>query len=120
MEEFISMTCVHVRDTADKKSSHTTDVHLLEKICKHHFVQKQRGAKNRLSQNYLARFSPILDQMNTWHTFHFRRGTNSLLQFEGKEKWNYFSDSSTLLSKQLAKHTAFGTLSTLAITALPF
>jgi len=77
MEEFISTTCVHVRDTAEK-SSHTTDVHLTENTCKCHFVQKHRGAKNRLSQNYLARFSPILDQTNTWRRFHLRRGNNSL------------------------------------------
>lgn len=120
MEEFNSMTCVHVRDAADNKSSHTTDVHLPENICKCHFAQKHSGTKNSLSQNYLARFSPILDQMNMWHSFHLRRGTNSLLQFEGKEKSNYFSDSSILLSKQLSKHTALGTVSTLEIMYLPF
>lgn len=82
--EFITITCVHVRDTSDK-SFHTTDMHLVENICKCPLVQKHRNAENRLSQNYLARFSPLLDEMNTWHSAHLRIGINSPLQFESKE-----------------------------------
>lgn len=82
--EFITVTCVHVRDNSDKPL-HTTDAHLPENICKCPLNQKHRDAKNRLSQNHPARLSPVLDEMNTWHSVHFRTGTNSPDQFESKE-----------------------------------
>lgn len=42
--EFITITCVHVRDTSDKPF-HTTDVHLPGNICKSPLDQKHRDAK---------------------------------------------------------------------------
>lgn len=83
MEELISVTCVHVRDTADEKASDTTDVPLPENTCKCHFAQKNRGTKNP-SRKYLAEFSPMLDQINKRHSFHLRRCAYSLLQFDSK------------------------------------
>lgn len=82
--EIITITCVHVRDTSDKLF-HTTDVHLPKNICKCPLNQKHRDAKNRLNQNYLARFSPGLDETKTWHSVHLRIGINSQQQFGSKE-----------------------------------
>lgn len=82
--EFITITCVHVRDTSDKLF-HTADVQIPENICKCPLDQKHRGTKSRSSKNCLARFSPVLDEVNTWHSVHLRTGTKSPQQFESKE-----------------------------------
>lgn len=82
--ELITITCVHVRDTSDKLF-HTSDVQIPENICKCPLDQKHRDEKSRSSQNYLARFSPVLNKVNTWHSVHLRTGTKSPQQFESKE-----------------------------------
>lgn len=83
LEEFSSVTCVHVRDAADEKASDAADVPLPENICQCHFAEKNRGTRNP-SENYLAKFSPILAQINKWHSICLRRCSYSLLQCDSK------------------------------------